>query len=300
LLKERHRILARLNLSISVLCILALVGIGYAAETAALPAKQWNLENLKKIKGLPAGPLSFAVFGDNRDNPTVFGRVLKKVDWDSSVTFAIHLGDMVKKADLEQYQIFFKEVRLNLHKPLLTVIGNHELYGERGPELYHRIFGPDYYSFQIQQNYFIMVNDGAKEGMNQEQLRWLEEELQKSQTYKTRLVFLHIPLYDPRSGENKPHSLQPEEAAKLLPLFKKYNVSHVFAAHIHDYYTGEWEGLPYTITGGAGAPLYGDDPKHAFYHYLKVTLSGQQVQIQVRPLPGDASQIKEVRQKAGF
>jgi len=289
MLKQRHWAFTRINLAIAVLCVFAMVGLGYAAETATLPARQWNQENLNKIKGLPAGPLSFAVMGDNRDNPAVFGRVLKKVDGDSNLTFAIHLGDMVHKADLEQYKTFFKEVRQNLHIPLLTVIGNHELYGERGLELYHEIFGPDYYAFQIQQNYFIVVNDAAKEGVSQEQLRWLEAELQKSQTFKTRLVFLHTPLYDPRSGEKKPHSLQPEEAAKLLPLFKKYNVSHVFAGHIHDYYTGEWEGLPYTITGGAGAPLYGNDPKHAFYHYLKVTLSDKQVQIQVRPLPGEAS-----------
>jgi len=123
-----------------------------------------------------------------------------------------------------------------------------------------------------------------------EQLRWLEDELQKSQTYKTRLVFMHIPLFDPRTGEKKPHSLNPEDAAKLLTMFKKYNVTHVFVAHIHDYYAGSWEGVPYTITGGAGAPLYGQDPQHAFYHYLKVTLRDKQAQVQVRPLPFDASQ----------
>ena len=150
-------------------------------------------------------------------------------------------------------------MRQNLHKPLLAVIGNHELYGEGGLELYHEIFGPDDYAFQINHNYFIVVNDAAKEGLSPEQLRWLEAELQKSQAAKTRLVFLHIPLFDPRGGENH-HCLRPEQAAKLLALFKKYKVTHVFAGHIHDYYTGTWDGVPYTITGGAGAPLYGTDP----------------------------------------
>jgi len=98
-------------------------------------------------------------------------------------------------------------------------------------------------------------------------------------------VFLHIPLYDPRDGE-KPHSLKPEEASQLLALFKKYHVTHIFAGHIHAYYAGAWEGLPYIITGGAGAPLSGTDPQHAFYHYLKVTIRGSQVQVQVRPVPG--------------
>ena len=44
--------------------------------------------------------------------------------------------------------------------------------------------------FRFNDNYFIVVNDAAKEGMSPEQLRWLETELQKSQAAKTRLVCL--------------------------------------------------------------------------------------------------------------
>jgi hypothetical protein len=114
----------------------------------------------------------------------------------------------------------------------------------------------------------------------------LEAELQKSQPYKTRLVFLHVPLYDPRKGQKEPHSLQPETASRWLALFQKYKVTHVFAAHIHSYYANAWDGIPFTISGGAGAPLYNnEDPEHAFFHYLKVSIQGDRVQIQVRPLP---------------
>ena len=49
-----------------------------------------------------------------------------------------------------------------------------------------------------------------------------------------------------------------------MALFKKYKVTHIFAGHIHGYYTGTWDGMPYTITGGAGAQLYGSDPEHVF------------------------------------
>lgn len=289
-MRERHyQGYLRINLAILFFCLVALVGVGLAGDNGTLPARLWNQQNLKKIQDVPMERLTFAVLGDNRENPTVFGRVLKKMDGDPSLAFAIHLGDMVKEVDLEQYRSFFQEVRQNLHKPLVTVIGNHELHGARGLELYHEIFGPDYYSFRVNDNYFIVVNDAANGGMGPEQLRWLEEELQKSQAAKTRLVFLHIPLCDPRDGE-KPHSLKPEEAAKLLALFKKYKITRLFAAHIHSYYAGDWEGLPYTITGGAGAPLYGTDPQHAFYHYLKVTIQGDKVRVQVRPLKNEERQ----------
>ena len=271
-----------------VLLILAPAALGRAVDPGPLPAQNWNRENLQRITVAPANPLTFAVFGDNRgEHPQVFESLLKAVDRDPSLAFGIHLGDMVLNADLDKYRSFFQQVRLNLHKPLLSVIGNHELYGDRGLEIYRDIFGPDDYAFQIDRNYFIVIDNAAKEGMDPGQLRWLEAELQKAHTFKTRLVFLHVPLFDPRGGENH-HCLRPELASRLLVLFKKYKVTHVFAAHIHSYYLGAWDGVPYTITGGAGAKLYGDEPQHAFYHYLKVTIQGSRVQIQVRPIPGPA------------
>ena len=281
----KHRPWGRLKIKLALLllCILVLPVLGRAAEKGPLPATNWNPANLARIKASVAKPLTFAVLGDDRDNPAVFDPLLQEVDRDPAITFVIHLGDMVKKVDLDQYRTFFGEVRRNLHQPLLAVIGNHELYGEHGLELYHQMFGPDYYAFSLHDNYFIMLNDAGKEGVGAEQWRWLEDELKKSQAARTRLVFLHVPLYDPRGGENH-HCLTPELASRLTALFKKYRVTHVFAGHIHSYFTGTWGGVPYTITAGAGAPLYGTDPEHYFYHYLKVTIKGDKVQVQVRRL----------------
>jgi 3',5'-cyclic AMP phosphodiesterase CpdA len=274
----------KIKIALLVLCILVLAVLGRAADKGALPATDWNPVNLSQIKVSPAGPLTFAVFGDNRgEHPAVFASLLQEMDRDRSLPFVIHLGDMVMKANLDRYRTFFTSVRQNFHKPFLSVIGNHELYGDQGLALYREMFGQDDYTFQINQNYFIVLNDAAKEGLGPGQLQWLENELKKSQKDRTRLVFLHVPLYDPRGGDNH-HCLRPQQAGQLLALFKKYKVTYIFAAHIHDYYTGVWDGLPYTITGGAGAKLYGNDPQHAFYHYLKVTVKGDKVQVQVRRL----------------
>jgi 3',5'-cyclic AMP phosphodiesterase CpdA len=272
-----------IKLALLVLCILVLSVLGRADDKGPLPATNWNPAHLTQIKVSAAKPLTFAVLGDSRDHPKIFGRLLQEIDRDRGITFVVHLGDMVGKVDLGQYRTFFQEVRRNLHQPLLAVIGNHELYGEHGLELYHRMFGPDDYAFSLQNNYFIMLNDAAKEGMGAEQWRWLEAELKKSQAARTRLVFLHTPLYDPRGGDNH-HCLGPEQAGRLLALLQKYRVSHIFAGHIHSYFAGTWGGVPYTITAGAGAPLYGTDPEHYFYHYLKVTVKGDKVQVQVRRL----------------
>jgi 3',5'-cyclic AMP phosphodiesterase CpdA len=274
--------LSALTFGLIILLILAWAGAGFAAEAGALPARDWNQTNLQRIK-MPAGrTLTFAVLGDNRSNPKVFIQVLKQINRDRRLTFAIVVGDLVETGTVENFRVFLDQVRRYLQIPLLTVIGNHDLERGHGVRLYRKIFGPDHYAFQLKDNYFIVVNDVDKGGGGQAQRRWLERELKKSQAYKTRLVFLHIPLFDPRSG--KPHALPLATGQKLAALFSRYHVTHIFAGHIHGYFSGKWDGVPYTITAGGGAPLYGTNPQHFFYHYLKVTLTDGKVTIKVRRL----------------
>ena len=107
--------------------------------------------------------------------------------------------------------------------------------------------------------------------------------LSKSADASHRFVFMHVPLFDPRGGRHH-HCMPPESARSLLDLFKTNNVTHIFASHIHSYYSGKWEGIPFTITGGAGGELVGKDPEHDFFHYLKVSIKGADVQIAVVPI----------------
>ena len=267
----------------SILLIFSLLPTAVGGENGLLPARDWNLKNLERLQTIKGATLTFAVFGDNRGNLPVFERLLRQMARDADLQFAVHLGDMVDKGELDGYRSFFLSLRQHLPMPCLTVIGNHELSGDQEGKLYTEIFGPRNYGFHLGGHYFIILDDAAKSGPDSAQIRWLEGELQKARAYRTRLVFLHSPLFDPRGGEHH-HCLPPEPASRLLALFKKYQVTRVFAAHIHSYFDGHWDGVPYNITAGAGAKLYGTDPEHFFFHYLKVTLKGGQVHIQVRPL----------------
>ncbi|MBM4275536.1 MAG: hypothetical protein FJ134_13905 [Deltaproteobacteria bacterium] len=245
-----------------------------------LPARSWNPDNLARLKALNLKePFTFAVFGDSRNNPPVFEQLLEGVSQDKGIAFAIHLGDMVDYANLDQYNLFFQQARGNLHIPLLAAVGNHELQNN-GAEIYAGIFGPRYYSFRVRRHYFLVLDASASTGPDETQFQWLERELQKARACLTRLVFMHVPLSDPR-GPDHHHCLRPDSAARLVKLFKKYRVTHVFTAHIHAYFTGKLQGVPYTISGGAGAPLYREVPTAAFYHFLKVTVKGNRLQIRV-------------------
>jgi len=278
----------RLNRGIKVtfiiLWLLFLAGLALGGDYGSLPAQPWNHSQLAKIKVAPSDTLTFAVLGDSRNSREVFEGLLGQINHDRDIAFAIHLGDLVENGKLEQYRFFLKQVRENLAKPLLTVIGNHELKNN-GRQLYQEIFGPPYYSFHIQNTYFIVVDDAGKTSLTEAQLDWLKEELRKARAFPRRLVFFHTPLFDPQGGKDY-HSLPEESRQRLKELFQQYKVTHIFAGHIHGYFEGKWAGVPYTITGGAGAEIKGTDPKHYFFHYLKVSIRGDDARIEVRRLPG--------------
>ncbi len=277
-LSKRHPVKS----SLFFLCLLFFIGVEIWFNFAALPAQNWIAENLRKIHIEDSNDFSFAVFGDNKSSHAVFPKLLRKVNQDHDIKFAMDLGDLVFDGEMEKYRYFLNQIRKNSTLPLLTAIGNHELR-EKGRSLYYDLFGPFYYSFQVGKTYFIVLDDANETGIDEWQQAWLEMELRKAREYTHRFVFMHVPLFDPR-GERYHHCLPEKESRRLLKLFKQYNVSRIFAAHIHGYYTGQWEGVPYTITGGAGGELVGKNPKHDFFHYLKVSVKGNTVDLTVEPV----------------
>lgn len=266
-----------------LLCIFLLSGFEVWALFSHLPAHEWNCISLEEIKVPDPANFSFAVFGDNRDSNSVFENLLKLIDHDPDMTFAMGLGDLVSDGKKQRYEYFFNQVRDSLALPLLTALGNHEIRGDGRP-LYHEIFGPSYYSFQIGESYFIVLDDANGKGLNDHQIEWLEKELEKSTNYNSRIVFMNMPLYDPR-GESHHQCLSKKASDSLAQLFAKYHVSHIFASHIPGYFRGRWKGISYTVTGGGGGALAGDDRDHYFFHFLKVHIKKGSIDVQVKPVP---------------
>lgn len=264
------------------LFVLLVGGLAYYDES--VPARNWNEKALKQValfSHMQPDSLTFAVFGDNKDNLAVYDRLLDAMNKEPKVCFAIHMGDMVNEGEEETFRRFIKHTRDRFEHPMLTVMGNHD-QGEDGRGLYDTIFNPPYYAFAIKNCCFIMVDDALGDSLTGQQTTWLEGELAKAQSYQYRMVFMHIPPFDPRGGDWS-HCLSPKKAAPLMKMFKQHGVTHLFAGHIHGYYEGEWEGMHYVITGGAGAEFTETDPDHNFYHYILVSVEeGQKPRITLR------------------
>jgi len=268
-----------IKIALASLFVLMFVGLKFWDSNAPVSIHDWNIKEISEIKLTDPADFAFAVFGDNKGNVSFFEPLLRDIDRNKEIAFAIDVGDLVGDGKREQYRRFLNQVHENLKIPLLATIGNHDL--NRGSGNYQEIFGPTYYAFQTGQAYFLLLDAITESGFDKAELSWLENELQKGQGFKARFVFMHVPPFDPRgNGFNK--CLPEKDGNDLLDLFRRYKVTHVFASHLHGYYSGVWDGVPYTITGGGGAGLQGSDPQHFFHHYVKVHVNNEKVDMTIR------------------
>ena len=245
----------------------------FISECSETHLNQNEVEKIDKHKT----EFTFAVYGDSRNSSGRFEEMLKDIN-NKNVLFSVHDGDMVWAGSYDEFRKYLKQIEIS-NVPVLTVIGNHELYIQNSSDNYRQIFGPTYYSFAAKNSYFIMVDDTQYSGLDRAQMDWLKNELIRGQKYKYRFVFFHVPLYDPSKGQYvQNHSLNNLQNAKELNnIFDKYNVTMIFTSHVHGYYNGTWGKTPFILTGGAGAPLHNSSSEHAFYHYILVHVTNDEV-----------------------
>jgi len=263
------------GLILFLILIWGLISYIYVANIAN-PDSNLNYKELQKISKNESN-FSFAVYGDDRNSRGKFGHLIQSVN-KRDVLFSVANGDLGSSGTIRGFGYFLNQ-RKGSKAPILTVIGNHDIYGSNDESNYIHVFGKPYYSFTQKNSYFIILDD-AKSDVDDVQMNWLKNELKKSQNYKYRFVFMHIPLYDPRYNiTGKGHSLDNLTTSKTLNnLFDQYNVTMLFSSHIHGHFRGVWGKTPFTITGGAGSPLnkpvnQNDSTKNYFYHYILVNVT---------------------------
>ena len=225
----------------------------------------------------PAGAgidFSFAVAGDSRDNPSVYQRVLDAVEADGS-EFLVHTGDLVNRGTESQWREFSDQMG-GFALPFYPVPGNHDgLNGDLDGYLVYSGAPAAHYSFERKPIHFTMA-DSHNGGISASELDWLRHELSGARQ-PIKMVFLHHPPFDPDGTDH----IMAYGNEPFMELMAEADVDYVFVGHIHAYAQEERDGVVYTITGGAGAPLYAEEHPQAFYHYLSITVQGEDVVIEV-------------------
>ena len=133
--------------------------------------------------------------------------------------------------------------------PFYQAIGNHDMdytnrTDETSTQTYQSQFGPDYYSFNVGNIHYIVLNDVFYYGylfyymgyFPQNQLDWLSQDLSYVKKGSTVVIALHIPTY--YTDANPKPDLEYRQQNSVInnqafyDLLKGYNV-HIMAGHSH-------------------------------------------------------------------
>jgi 3',5'-cyclic AMP phosphodiesterase CpdA len=210
---------------------------------------------------LPNKPntLKFGVIGDNGDgNDEQYEIGRQMLAWHGRFPFelVVMMGDNIYGSDRPQdyekkFAIPYKGL-LDQGVKFYASLGNHDSREQRSYKLFN-MNDRLYYSFKAPKEdvrFFALESTY----MDQEQLRWLEEELKKSGE-KWKIPFFHHPLY----CSARTHGSQLKLRAVLEPLFIQYNVSMVLNGHDHVYERIKPQnGIQYFVEGSSGKLRRGD------------------------------------------
>ena len=261
---------------------------------------------------------SFVVFGDRTGGPASGIKVLAKAVEDTNLLapdLVMTVGDLVEgyndttawMAQAKEY----KSVMDKLDCPWFPVAGNHDVYpaDSKKPETnnqdnYEKVFGPLWYAFEHKDSWFIVLysdegnpktgkkafNDQASQQMSPEQLKWLEQTLDKAKDAKHVFVFLHHPRWIGNNSWLKYGSSWDRVHEVLI---KHGNVSAVFAGHIHYMrYDGVKDGIEYVTLATVGGGNSGIAPEAGFLHQFHVvTVRDDRIAMASLPVGG----VQDVR-----
>lgn len=222
---------------------------------------------------------TFAVCGDNRGGDAVYRRILDMVVRDGCA-FLINTGDLVSRGYDYQFKAF-RDLMKDFPLPFFPVPGNHDSPNGLLTEYLEYSGAPAvHYSFDYGEVHFAVANTTLGE-IGSSELAWLDGDLAATDK-PVKIVCLHYPPFDPAGTTHIMRSGNED----FMALMTERGVKYVFAGHIHSYDMEERAGVTYIITGGAGAPLYPEENREAFYHYIRVTVRGEQLQTEVVRVAG--------------
>ncbi len=239
----------------------------FAAAVAALPAQstqfllqmsdpQFGMYSQNEEFAQESANFEFAIATANRLRPD----------------FVIVTGDLVNQAGAADQAAEYKRIaaKLDASIPIYSVAGNHDVGGAPTAEslaLYRSRFGSDYFTFRSGDVAVFVLNTALmsdpsnvpEEAAQQE--AWLESELAKARAAGAGriIVFQHHPLFLKDPGEPDEYFNVPRAVRqRLLAMFHKYGVTHVFAGHYHRNVLARDGELEMVTTGPVGKPLGSD------------------------------------------
>jgi len=228
----------------------------------------------------------FAIVGDRTGSAVdqVFEEIIEEVKL-LDPDFVMCVGDLIEGYETDTTVMYAQWDSLlaiiqTLPCKFYFVPGNHELQNETDRAIYTEKTGfKRYYSFNYRNSHFIILDNtmtywALPQEMDAEQIKWLEKDLEKHKQMDNIFVFYHIPTYI--------YALREDTTDNLAQIFEKYGVDAVFTGHHHEYSYLNQNNIEYIDVGSSGGGMSTSDPARGhFYHYLMVTVRGNERNIAV-------------------
>jgi hypothetical protein len=232
------------------------------APTTTRPAAIAAAQTAKPAAARPALEISapresdsvrFAIIGDSGTGDRrqyEVGAQMTKAMQIFPFEFVIMLGDNIYGS--ERPQDFVKKFEkpyegiLSQKIPFYASLGNHDDPTQRFYKPFN-MNGERFYTFKKGDARFFALDSNY---MDQPQLKWVEEQLSRSND-RWKVAFFHHPLYS--SGAR--HGSEVDLRTRLEPLFVKYGMDIVFAGHEHFYERVVPQKGIYYFTQGGSAKL---------------------------------------------
>ncbi|HEX2968330.1 MAG TPA: metallophosphoesterase [Bacteroidales bacterium] len=196
---------------------------------------------------------------------------IKAVEGINSVDPALVIvtGDLVNDRSDSSQLNEFKRITLRIKtKKIYVTPGNHDVGNDpakKDIEEFSEKFGSDRFSFSYKKCWFIGFNSNliksTDSNLEEEQYRWLQDELEKAKDAMYIFLFCHHPFFvnDPEEPEEY-FNINPAQRKKYLDLFAEYGVDAVFAGHLHKNVSARAGNMKMITTSSAGKQLGNDLP----------------------------------------
>lgn len=219
----------------------------------SIPLHNSGNVSLDKEPELEGKGKSFVVYGDTRTGHPVHREVVSQIK-SYSPEFVINTGDLVEDGSKKRLWRNFSAITNSLEGKYYPAVGNHEVWNGGGKDdflnRFPRVPDKGYYSVKKAGVIFILVNQYLDYSPGSKQYRWFKKQL-RGEGSLPRIVVMHEPHFKANHHANK------KTARYLVPLMERYGVEAVFYGHSHMFGLARKNGIPYIVTGGGGAPLYG-------------------------------------------
>ena len=173
--------------------------------------------------------------------------------------FVMSVGDLIEgytedREELERQWKEFLEFTDQLEMKFFFVAGNHDLTNPVMHDLWRNHFGPEWYSFDYKGVHFLCLNsEDPSSTLSDEQLDWIEQDLNAHADARWTLIFIHKPLWAYATREiaaGNPDSTGWTRVEAMLGDRPRT----VFAGHHHSYVQFDRGGMKYyqlATTGGS-------------------------------------------------